>query len=345
MSSSFTATTSSKARSLTDGVELSENVVMPWVGFGTYRLGKTKSYQATLEALQSGYRAIDTAFIYGGETTEREVGRALQDAFIEDNLLKRQDVFVITKHWRKFHGYEPTLTCLNLSLKRLQLDHIDLYLMHWPGPAWNTLHRKKDEIDKYGSWHYAATSQEDMVNVRAETWRAMEDALKQGKVRAIGVSNFSIQHLETLKLTATIWPPVVNQVECHPLYPQQDLLEYCKKERIVLQAYATLGGQDATKAQWKELLGGMKLMDSPVVQDIANSLQRTPAQVLLKWALQRNCAVTPKTASVERMKENASVFDFLLSEPQMKALLELEAPGSQGRLCWRSDPLRLLDFK
>jgi diketogulonate reductase-like aldo/keto reductase len=344
MSSSFKATSAPNARSLTDGVELSENVVMPWVGFGTYRLGgKTKSYQKTLEALQVGYRAIDTAFIYGGEKTEQEVGSALQKAF-KDDVLSRDEVFVITKHWRKYHGYESTLKCLNLSLRRLQLDYVDLYLMHWPGPAWTTMNRKKELIQKFGKWHYAATPQQDMVRLRAETWRAMEDALKEGKVRAIGVSNFTIQHLETLKQTATTWPPAVNQVECHPLYPQQELLEYCQKEGIVLQAYSAFGGQDASKAQWKELVGGTKMMDSPIIQTIAQEVGRTPAQVLLRWALQRNCAVTPKTTSVERMKENANVFDFSLSEEQMKVLLEMEAPGSQGRLCWKRDPLRLMDF-
>jgi len=318
---------------------------MPWVGYGTYRLGKSNSYPATLDALNSGYRCVDTAFIYSSETTERQVGKALEDFLVNNPSLTRDDVFIITKHWRKYHGYDATKQCLNLSLKRLQLNHVDLYLMHWPGPAWITMNRKKSEIQAHGKWHYASTKQEDMVQVRAETWRAMEDSLKEGKVRAIGVSNFTVQHLETLKKTATIWPPAVNQVECHPLYPQDDLLEYCEKEGIVLQAYAALGGQDASKVQWNELLHGAKLVECDTVQEIATSVTKTPAQVLLRWALQRNCAVTPKTASPERMEENAQVFDFVLSDAQMEALHGLEAPEEKGRLCWKSDPLRMLDFE
>lgn len=206
------------------------------------------------------------------------------------------------------------------------------------------MNRKKSEMELHGKWHYAAQKKEDMVSVRAETWRAMEDALKAGKVRAIGVSNFTVLHLETLKKTATVWPPAVNQVECHPLYPQDELLEYCKKEGILVQAYAAIGGQDASKVQWTELLGGNKLMECDVVQEIAASVEKTPAQVLLRWALQRQCAVMPKTVSPERMEENAQVFDFSLSKEQMKALHGLQVPEEKGRLCWKSDPLRMLDF-
>jgi diketogulonate reductase-like aldo/keto reductase len=348
-SSSFRATSATEARHLTDGALLSsihENVVMPWVGFGTYKLGKKHAYQATFDALNSGYRCIDTAFIYASETTERNVGTALQ-TFLEErqDSLSREDVFIITKHWRKYHGYDATTKCLNTSLKRLQLEYIDLYLMHWPGPAWTTMNRKKSEMETHGKWHYAAHKQQDMVSIRAETWRAMEDALRKGKVRAIGVSNFTVQHLETLKTTATIWPPAVNQVECHPLYPQDELIEYCHKEGIVFQAYAAIGGQDASNVQWTELLGGNTLMTCPVVQEIATSVHKTPAQVLLRFALQRQCAVTPKTVSPERMLENSQVFDFTLSRAQMEALHDLEAPEERGRLCWKSDPLRMLDFE
>lgn len=346
---SFRATSANEARNLTDGALLSsinDNiVVMPWVGFGTYKLGKKHAHQATLDALNAGYRCIDTAFIYASETTERNVGKALHTFLEEQVSVTRDDVFVITKHWRKFHGYDATTKCLDTSLQRLQLEHVDLYLMHWPGPAWTTMNRKKAEMETHGKWHYAAQKKENMVSIRAETWRAMEDAVRNGKARAIGVSNFTVQHLETLKKTATIWPPAVNQVECHPLYPQDELMEYCHKEGIVLQAYAAIGGQDASNVQWTDLLGGNTLMTCPVVQDIAASVNKTPAQVLLRFALQRQCAVTPKTVSPQRMQENAQVFDFTLSKAQMEALHDLEAPDEKGRLCWKSDPLRMLDFE
>jgi diketogulonate reductase-like aldo/keto reductase len=240
--SPFQVTTAPEARSLTDGATLANGVILPWVGYGTYKLGKERARECTLEALRRGYRCIDTAFIYAGETTERNVGLALQDA-ISKKILKRENVFIITKHWRAYHGYDLTNECLSKSLKRLQVDSIDLWLMHWPGPAWNTMNRRNDVIAEKGPWAYAKQSEEEMPHFRAETWRAMEDAVVAGTVKAIGVSNFTIKHLERLKETATMWPPAVNQVEFHPLYPQEELLEYCAKEGIIVQAYASLGGQ------------------------------------------------------------------------------------------------------
>ena len=338
-------TTADEAQSLTDGVQLSENVVMPWIGYGTYRLGKDKAYQPTLDALKAGYRCIDTAFIYAGEHTEKQVGDAIRTALEEKIIREREDIFVITKHWRKYHGYDATLQCLNLSIKRLQLNYIDLYLIHWPGPAYETMHRRTEVLEEQGPWAYAAIQPNEMAQMRAETWRAMEDALQQGKIKAIGVSNFTIRHLETLKKTAKLWPPAVNQVECHPLYPNNELRDYCEKEGIAFQAYAALGGQDGTKKKWKELLDGKKLLECPAVRDIAQEIGVTPAQVLLRYALQRNCAITPKTTSLERMQENANIFHFRLLEQHMVRLNKLEVPGEAARLCWRTDPLRLLDFE
>jgi diketogulonate reductase-like aldo/keto reductase len=361
--SSFRVTPANEATSLTDGAELANGVVLPWAGYGTYKVGKLISRECTLEALRQGYRCIDTAFIYGGETTEKQVGLAIQDA-VSEKLLLREDLVVVTKHWRKYHGYEPTMTCLGLSMKRLQLDYIDLWLMHWPGPAWKTMNRRKDAMAENGPWFYAAHSKEDMPHLRSETWRAMEDAVKAGKVKSIGVSNFSIAHLERLKKTATIWPPAVNQIECHPLYPQTELLEYCVKEGIVVQAYASLGGQDAGKAFWKKVYkktgkeaAVTKLLNTPPVLGLAKEVDRTPAQVLLRWALEKNAALVPKSSTPERMAENSDIFDFSLSPEQVLGLetqlqqalsqaaeTEQESVKAMGRLCWRSDPLRLLEF-
>ena len=342
----------SETRTLTDGVALAvpseqQSVIMPCVGFGTYKLGEKHSYTATLDALRAGYRAIDTAFIYGGETTERAVGRALQTALQEGTLCNRNQVFVTTKQWRKHHGYEATKQCCATSLQRLQCTYIDLYLMHWPGPAYTTMNRRKDLIAEHGPWYYASTLPDDMAALRAATWRAMEDLQSEGKVRAIGVSNFTVQHLQTLKQTARVWPPAVNQVECHPLFPQAELRDYCQKEGIVLQAYAALGGQDGSKKKWLELFKtpNCTLLSCNVVTQIAKECKKTPAQVLLRYALQRNCAVIPKTTNRQRMEENATVFDFTLTDAHMQALYALALPNQQGRLCWRTDPLRSLDFE
>jgi diketogulonate reductase-like aldo/keto reductase len=192
----------------------------------------------------------------------------------------------------------------------------------------------------------------------------MENAVKAGKVKAIGVSNFSKAHLETLKRTATMWPPAVNQIECHPLYPQTELLDYCAKEGIVVQAYASLGGQDAGKNFWKKLYpktgkdaAVTKLWNTPPVLELADELNKKPTQILLRWALENNVAVVPKSSTSGRMVENSDIFGFSLKKEQVETLEkdlqvalsraaenEEEEVGSMGRLCWRSDPLRLLDF-
>lgn len=208
----------------------------------------------------------------------------------------------------------------------------------------------------------------DMPSVRAETWRAMEEALRVGKARAIGVSNFTVAHLKRLKLTATVWPPAVhgghfglrgrttptqgggrssrqvNQVECHPKFPQEELRAYCAQEGIVFQAYASLGGQDAGKAKW-ESIGGT-LLATPAVLAAAAAHGATAAQVLLRWALQHGAAVIPKTSSEERMRENAACLGFSLSADELAAIDELaQGRGEDGRLCWRADPLRMLGFE
>ncbi len=210
----FRTTTAAAAASLTDCASLCGGVLMPYVGYGTYRLGASQARGAVTAALRSGYRLIDTAYIYAGEKTEAEVGKALASAFATSMVL-RSEVFVTTKHWRKFHGYEPALGCLQRSLQRLQLDYVDCWMMHWPGPAWRTMNRKTDEIAAHGRWHYALEGhgEDEIAALRAETWRAMEEALRTGKARSIAVSNFTVAHLETLKRTATIWPPAINQVE------------------------------------------------------------------------------------------------------------------------------------
>jgi diketogulonate reductase-like aldo/keto reductase len=366
---SFRETTAVDAKALNDGVLLknSDKVILPWIGYGTYKLKHEIARDCTLEAIRQGYRGIDTAFIYGRETTEKQVGLAIQDA-IEEGIVERKDLCVITKHWRKYHGYEPSMECLRLSLKRLQLDYIDLWLMHWPGPAWKTMNRRNDLIAEHGAWHYAVHSKEEIPEWRAETWRAMEDACKDGKVRAIGVCNFTIQHLERLKTTATMWPPAVNQIECHPLFPQQELLEYCAKEGILVQAYSSLGGQDAGKKFYRELYPltkGQKVKDhavtslanTPPVLALANEVGRTAAQVLLRWALEQNLALVPKTSTKERMIENAQAMEFSLTKKQIAQLGKdiqdalTKAAAAEGvdiksmaRLCWRNDPLRDLDF-
>lgn len=332
-----------QAKSLTDGVALSDKVILPWMAFGTYKL--TDPETVTLQAFRAGYRGIDTAFCYGGEKTEKAVGRAIHTA-IESGLVKRNELCVVTKQWRKYHGYEATKKCFAMSLKRLQLDYIDIYLIHWPGPAHSTMNRRKDVIETDGPWAYATTTAKDLPKLRAETWRAMEDLYKEGKIRAIGVSNFTVAHLETLKTTAKVWPPAVNQVECHPLFPNNELREYCQQEGIVLQAYAVLGGQDGSKRKWGEINDGESLLECQTVTDMAAQEKgdRTPGQVLIRYALQRDCAVVVKASTSGRLEENAQALTSKeLSKEEMSSLDALDR-GPDGRLCWAREPLRNLEF-
>ena len=320
-------------------IETRAPVVLPWIGFGTYKLAR-QAKDATLKALEIGYRHIDTAFIYSRERTEALVGEAVRLSLSRGLLKSRDDVFITTKHWRSYHGYQASLQCLELSLERLKLDYVDLWLMHWPGPAWKPTRCAKaargggggggeESKDDDNPWSLSSTAStnEEMIHLRAETWRAMEDAYLNGKARAIGVCNFSIQHLETLRHTCRILP-MVNQVELHPLHPQTDLLEYCKLHGITVQAYASLGGQDTTRVAWEELLGSsggggsaaIDLLHAQPVVEMANKYQRTPAQILLKWALQQNCVVIPKSSNQSRMQENSQLFDFAIEWQEMASL-------------------------
>jgi diketogulonate reductase-like aldo/keto reductase len=372
-----------RATSLLDCAVLANGVLMPWVGVGTYRLGAAHVVDVTRAALVAGYRQIDTAFVYGGERTERLVGQAIAQALAEGILEHRADVFVTTKQWRTYHGYDKTLLNLQVSLRRLGLDYIDLWLMHHPGPAWQPKrptttssatdddHTPDDDL-----WtrtlHPDVHSPADMDRLRGETWRAMEEAYRRGLVRAIGVCNFSLPQVERLALTATI-APMVLQIEVHPLHPQTALLDYCAAHGIVVTAYASLGGQDTNRAQWAKLLGpppaavaaetlpkkrkkGAKeaptdLLYAAPVRALAARHHATPAQVLLRWALERGCAVIPKSNAVSRLQENAQLFGFRLAAAEVDGLvtdLSSRKDGANnnnsGRLCWRGDPLRTVDY-
>ncbi|KAJ8602967.1 hypothetical protein CTAYLR_001577 [Chrysophaeum taylorii] len=304
---------------------------MPMVGFGTYKL-KESDKGVVSSALRAGYRLVDTAHVYAGGKMEGVVGKAI----------KNREVFVTTKHWRGFHGYDATRQCLAQSLGRLGVDAVDLYLMHWPGPGYSAMARSKNRSIE----SYFKKGHEDMASLRLETWRAMEDAYLSGKCRAIGVSNFTCDHLR--KLLA--WPdlrvrPTVNQIELHPYLQQRDLVFLCEKENVKLQAYASLGGQDSSAKDWAAL-GMPPLLDHPAVLAAAEAHGATPAAVLLRWALQHGYAIIPKSRSPDRIAHNAAALDrFDLSDAEMAALDALDLGGMNGRLTWRRDELRALDFE
>lgn len=299
----------SGAQSLANGVALHNGVVMPVVGFGTYKLSNADVTKPVLNALQQGYRLIDTAQVY---ENEKGVGDA-----IRQSGLARGDVFIETKVWRSSHGYERTIKACKQSLKKLGVDYLDLYVIHWPGPKTGWPLKKGTVCPPDWTPKMRDTG----------TWRAMEELYEQGLVKAIGVTNYSLRHLKQLMKTCKI-KPMINQVEFHPRLVQTEMLEFCQKNGIVLQAYASLGSGDAKQAE--------DFFSFPAVKKAATAHKVTGAQVLLRWAMQKGCHVIPKSVRPERMKENAGVFNFKLTAAEMKAIDELH---SGTRYAWKGvDP-------
>ena len=266
-------------------VTLNDGVAMPLFGFGTYQIASGNRCERVVEhALRRGYRHIDTAALYGNEA---DVGRAVRSAG-----LPRTEIFVATKLWNSDQGYDATLRAFDRSLSRLALETIDLYLIHWPEPG-----------------------------KRLDSWRAMVENRKQGRCRSIGVSNFTVRHLQEL-LRASDTVPSVNQVEFNPFLYQRELLDFCTGKGIRLVAYCPLTRGDKLK--------------HPLLVALARKHGKTAAQVMLRWALQHGVGVIPKSVRTERIDENAALFDFELTADDMAQLDRLD----EGyRTCW--DPSRV----
>ncbi|MDD6796249.1 MAG: aldo/keto reductase [Clostridiaceae bacterium] len=245
---------------------LANGLKMPSIGFGTYKAGTNEETEKIVKyAIKSGYRQIDTAFFYGNEVG---VGKGIKESGV-----KREDIFLVTKLWNDDHGYENTIKAFNRSLKNLQVDYLDLYLIHWPN------------------------------KLSSETWRAFEELYKGGKVRAIGVCNFKIGHLEKLMKTAEIMP-MINQIEIHPLSSKQRMLDFCSKNNIQLVA-------------WSPIMRG-KLFENKLMIELSKKYNKSIAQIILRWHIQRGVIPIPKSSNVNRIKENLDVFDFELSNEDMK---------------------------
>ena len=260
---------------------LNNGVRIPQLGFGVYKIPEAATRDAVLTAFASGYRHIDTAALY---RNERGVGES-----VRESGLPRDEVFVTSKVWNDDHGYDATLRAFDASMERLGLDVLDLYLIHWPVPR----------LDRY-----------------VDTWRALEQLYRDGRVRAIGVSNFQPDHLRRL-LDRTDVVPVVNQVELHP-YLQQEKLRVAHEELGLL-----------TEA-WAPLARGGELLADQVVLGLADKHARTPAQVVLRWHLQLGNVVIPKSITPARIAENIAVFDFALDEDDMAVLASLDRERRTG---------------
>ncbi|MEF9951775.1 MAG: aldo/keto reductase [Clostridium sp.] len=257
---------------ITSYTTLNNGVKMPILGFGTYKVDNGNTViQSVKEALNIGYRSIDTASFYNNE---EGVGIALKESG-----LKREEIFLTSKVWNSDQGYEKTLDAFHRTLKNLQTTYLDLYLIHWPTPLFG------------------------------ETWRALEELYRNGYIRSIGVSNFTIDHLKSLLETAEI-PPMVNQVEFHPLLVQNELIEFCKNQSIQLEA-------------WSPLMRG-RVFDIPLLQDLAKKYNKTISQIVLRWDIQMGVVTIPKSTTPERIIENSSIFDFELSNEDVLKIQNLD---------------------
>jgi diketogulonate reductase-like aldo/keto reductase len=253
--------------------KLNDGVEIPILGLGVYQAAPGRATQQAVGfALEVGYRLIDTASLYGNE---RDVGKSVRESDVP-----RGDVFVTTKLWNSDHGYDSTLRAFEKSLALLGLEYIDLYLIHWP-----------------------------VFNLRRESWKAMEKLRKEGKCRSIGVSNYTIRHLKELLEESDVVPSV-NQVEFNPFLYQKELVDFCNKNGIQIEAYSPL-----TK--------GHRLRE-PTIVEIAQKYSRTPAQVMIRWSIQHGFVVIPKSVRRERIIENSQVFDFEISREDMAKLDSLD---------------------
>ncbi len=262
-------------------VTLNNGLQMPQLGFGVWQVSDEQAAEAVSNAFKAGYTSIDTAMIY---RNERGVGKAIKQSGIP-----REKLFITTKVWNADQGYDNTLRAFKESLEKLELDYIDLYLIHWPTP----------QFDQY-----------------VDTYKALEKLYHDGRVKAIGVCNFEIEHLERVLKECEV-KPVLNQVECHPYLAQNELRAFCEQHDIFLEA-------------WSPLDQGGDVLKDEVVVKLAEAYGKTPAQIVLRWHLQRHTIAIPKSVTPSRILENIDVFDFQLSDSDMEQINGLDCNRRKG---------------
>ena len=274
-------------KDLTSSFMLNNGLSIPCVGYGTFQTPNDETCAAVLEAIKVGYRHIDTAAFYGNE---EGVGEAVRKSGVP-----REQLFITSKVWNSDRGYEKTKAAFAKTMKNLQMEYLDLLLIHWPA------NRKQ-----FGD-----------AGINAETWLAMEELYQEGKIKAIGLSNFLPHHIDELMETAQI-KPMVNQIEFHPGWAQTDIVEYCLKNDIVVEAWSPLGRKDA--------------LENETLKSIAAKYGKSVAQLCIRWVLQHGVLPLPKSVTPSRILENTKVFDFTIDAADMQAIDALKNIGGQCAL-------------
>ena len=268
-------------------VKLSNGYEIPSIGFGTWQAPDGEvAFSANMAALKCGYRHIDCAAIYRNEAS---LGKAVRESGIA-----REEIFVTSKLWTKKRGYENAKAAFAKTMEQLGLDYLDLYLIHWPA---------------------SHTRFEDWKEINAETWRALEELYEEGKIKAIGVSNFMTHHLEALLETARI-VPMVNQIEFHPGFTQDRVVEFCKEKGIAVEAWSPIGSG--------------RLLENGLLTNIAKKYNKSVAQICIRFCLQNDIIPLPKSVTSSRIKENIDIFDFNISDDDMKLIANMELCGYSG---------------
>lgn len=269
-----------------DCYTLNNGLQIPCIGFGTYKAAEGEDVKVLKTAIEAGYRYFDTASFYG---TEEFLGLAMKESGIA-----REEFFITSKMWKEEMGYENTLKAFEKSVSNLQSDYLDLYLIHWPKPS---------------------PDYEDWKVLDIETWKALEELYRQGKVKAIGLSNFLPHHIENILNSCTI-EPAVNQLEFHPGYSQEAAVRYCQERNIRVQGWSPIGRR--------------RLMNEPLIQELAGKYKVSEAQICLRYALQRGVIPLPKSSSFERMKQNQNLFAFDITKEDMYRLETMPQTGWSG---------------
>ena len=280
---------------------------MPMIGLGTWKSKPNQVYQAVKEAIKIGYRHIDCAAVYGNE---KEVGNALRESF-DEGIVSREEMWITSKLWNNAHKKEFVAAALEKTLSDLQLAYLDLYLIHWPVVL------KSDVVYPENVSDFLSLDEVPII----ETWQGMISCKKKGKTRHIGVSNFSINKFTALAAESDV-APELNQIELHPFLQQEKMLDYGKRNDVLLTAYAPLGSGDRPAAL--KSADEPSLLQNTVVIETAGKNHCTPAQVLIRWAMTRGTAVIPKTVNPDRLAENLNVLDISLSPEDMQSLASLD---------------------